>query len=231
MDLSLRGLKEYLIAKQGYSITPGHSQLNDLRDLINDMYRVRSENTCPAHSGTSYTGYLSLGDIYAAAQQLYPCACYSQKVTVCDCRSRTGGDSCSCDLRTATCDCRNRTSVDNCTCDGRGTGCDCRLRRYSCAYYGTCDSYWWCGEYSREDDGPIDGCLCVDRSIHDSCYAYIVTEACACETRGVCSCVNRVGEPNCDCDTRGVCNCQNRTPANICLCDGRCSCNVENRFE
>ena len=227
MDLSLRGLKEYLIAKQGYDITPGHSQLNDLRDLINDMYRVRSENTCPAHSGTSYTGYLSLGDIYAAAQQLYPCACYSQKATVCDCRSRTGGDSCSCDLRTATCDCRNRTSVDNCNCDARGV-CDCRQRRYSCGFYGSCEAYWRCVEY---DGGSGYDCLCVNRTWDDSCSAYMVTDACACETRGVCSCVNRTGEPKCDCDTRGVCNCQTRTPANICLCDGRCSCNVENRFE
>lgn len=223
MDLSLRGLKEYLIAKQGYDITPGHSQLNDLKELINDMYRVRSENTCPAHSGTAYTGYLSLGDIYSAAQQLYPCACYAQKVAVCDCKSRTGGDSCSCDLRTATCDCRNRTGESYCDCDARGV-CDCQMRRFSCAYYGPCYSYWW--DYR---DGS-SGCSCRDRSV-DDCSAYIVTESCSCEARGVCSCENRIGEPNCDCDARGVCNCQTRTPADICVCDGRCSCNVENRFE
>jgi hypothetical protein len=43
MTLSLRELKEYLIAKEGYTIQPNHSQLADLKELVDGMINVRNE--------------------------------------------------------------------------------------------------------------------------------------------------------------------------------------------
>ena len=85
MTLSLRELKEYLINKQGYTTTPKHSQLNDLIDLLNNMYNFRNQPepgtgsgyysgvTCTGHTGTSYEGDISLGDINAKAVSVKPC--------------------------------------------------------------------------------------------------------------------------------------------------------------
>ena len=206
MGLSLRELKEELMAKQGYTITPHHNQLSDLKALVDDMVNVRSQNPPSSGSG-SYSGVtcsghtapgeynLSLGDI--SNLDIKGCSCHTVKDTTAYCRSRTY--TCSCNSNTPTCTCNSRTPV-SCDCQNRSSICSCHA-------------------------GNVGGCRCQAR-----------TTSCECENRigcmsnyiTSCTCNSRTPEP-CNCQSRtSSCGSRNTTS---CTCNGRCACNSEKRFE
>ena len=161
MDLSLRSLKEYLMTKEGHGITPQHNHLNDLKNLLNDMYAVRSASTCVQHVGTSYTGGLSIGEMYDKGKELTQCTCNINTDLTCDCHSRIYLPTCACNVDTycncqnrepepvcgcnvdAYCDCHGRTGEATCTCHSRTPSCDCQGRTWaaacSCNYDTTCN--------------------------------------------------------------------------------------------
>lgn len=211
MGLSLKELKEELIAKEGYTITPNHNQLADLKALVDDMMNVRSES--PPSSGSGYysgttcsghvhhSGYkLSLGDINAL--DIKSCSCNSVKDTTAYCRSRTY--YCSCNSNVPTCDCNVRT----------GGSCSCKSRTSQ----PTCDSHF-------------TGCDCQNRGLYG--------DSCTCDVLEECYCRSRTSQNTCDCNTRTgyTCYCQSRTSScgsrdtTSCTCNGRCACNSEKRFE
>lgn len=204
MTLSLRELKEYLIAKEGYTISPSHSQLADLKALVEDMMNVRSESP-PSYgsgyySGTNCIGHqnisdfkLSLGDINAL--DIKGCSCNTVNDKTAYCRSRTY--TCSCNSNIPTCTCNSRTAVT----------CDCQDRTSSCRNYFKCE-----GDYGGTS------CFCQDR----------VSTGCSCDGyQTTCTCNSRTPEP-CNCQNRtSSCGSRNTTS---CTCNGRCACNAEKRF-
>lgn len=253
MPLSLSELKEYLITKEGYDISPRASSLDDLKQLLNNMYQVRNQNTCVSHIGTSYEGSLSLGDMYDVGQSLKPCSCNSYKHIVCSCQSRTATSTCVCNDRatgSGFCNCENRTYLSTCTCNVRtNTVCNCQSRTHepSCTLKErhlegppskACVSDVWCVTNTRAV------CSCENRTaglvdhnslvLYCNCYTRTAVEACDCNgrTNPDCDCRIRVGQSHCTCNDRtGVCNCEARIYTSTCNCNGRCSCDVEKRFE
>ena len=164
MNLSLRGLKEYLIEKEGYSITPEHNHLQNLKSLLDDMYDYRSQNTCTSHVGTEYIGELSLGDMYSAGSNLTNCTCNINTGTTCNCVSRSSTSTCTCNVDTY-CDCRSRTYAAACTCHARTRSagiCDCVTRT------------------------GISSCYCYFRTGSCSCVSRTSLAKCTCNGR--CSC-------------------------------------------
>ena len=65
--LSLIWLKEYAESKGGITITAQSRHLNDLKDLLQNMRTNRGLG--------SYTGLLSLGDLYDNFSDLASCSC------------------------------------------------------------------------------------------------------------------------------------------------------------
>ena len=203
MGLSLRELKEQLIAKQGYTITPNHNQLSDLKELVDDMMNVRSESPPSSgsgyYSGTNCIGHiipteynLSLGDI--ADLDIKGCSCHTVNDTTAYCRSRTY--SCSCNSNTPTCNCNSRTA----------TTCNCQSRIEMCGSHGPCNSV------------SDTMCFCKSRT-DEGCWVHGHSPACTCNTRtsDPCECVSRTSS----------CGSRNTTS---CTCNGRCACNSEKRF-
>lgn len=228
MALSLRELMNTMIAKQGYLISPQYRQILDLKNLVNDMYSVRnaSGSVCTGHSGTTYTGKLSLGDINSVVSAIKACSCHTVSRTVCDCQGRTGGSSCDCYSRSPSCSCYNRTAPIGCTCNSRDAAC------------GGCHSRTSVSGCQTVYD---DSCQCFNRTT--SCQCVVRTETCTCLSRTgepmcqcygrspTCDCQSRSGGSSCDCDSRdSACGCQSRTGTSACNCDGRCSCQAVKEF-
>lgn len=201
MGLSLRELKEELIAKGGYTITPNHSQLADLKSLVDDMLNVRSGSPPGSgsgyRSGTTCNGHqaindyeLSLGNI--GDLDIKGCSCNSVNDTTAYCRSRTY--TCSCNSNTPTCTCNGRTS-SSCDCQNRINWPQCSCNSRTCSLVG--------------NTGNV--CECVSRF-----------------TEYGCTCNSRTSE-SCNCQSRtSSCGSRNTTS---CTCNGRCACNSEKRFE
>lgn len=211
MGLSLQELKQMLIAKKGYSISPRSDHLQDLKTLLNDMYQARSTPgvSCSGHSGSSYSGQMSLADMKSAGDQLKPCTCDSYNNTSgCNCVSRSGSSACSCYSRTNSCSCYSRSGSSSCDCNSR-TGCSCVSRT----------EYMSCRCFSRAE------CNC------DGFNAAASYEACSCNSRSGCSCQSRSGSSSCSCNSRDSgCSCQSRTGSSSCSCNGRCDCNAQRKF-
>ncbi len=237
MGLSLRELKDTLISKGGYTITPAYTQLADLKSLVDNMMAVRS-GAAPGSGSGSYSGItctghqnvgnysLSLGDINAL--NIKGCSCDSVTNTTGYCTSRTGGNSCSCDDRTGSCDCVSRTSNPICTCNLNAT-CTCQNRTGHdvCG----CD-YDTCQCQMRTKNGEED-CQCYSRT--ESCICEdVYAPICTCNLNATCTCQNRTAESVCSCNVRasgsGFCDCESRTASGACQCNGRCACNTEKRF-
>lgn len=258
MGLSLRELKEQLIAKQGYTITPAHNQLNDLKVLVDDMMNVRSASPpssgSGSYSGTNCVGHLqsdyklSLGDI--SGLDIKGCSCHTVKDITGYCTGRTY--SCSCNSNTPACTCYTRTyscscnsNFPVCTCNGRTvTTCDCKSRTSSpdcsarnCSCYINYTNACQCNIFDT------DSCVCVSRTVGDGGSQY----SCSCRARTAetsCTCNGRTGEP-CDCQSRTA-SCGSRNQSDVtcgsrtadcgsrnttsCTCNGRCACNSEKRF-
>lgn len=196
MGLSLRELKDYLIEKGGYTITPSHNQLTDLKILVDDMMNVRSENPpstgSGSYSGTNCIGHtiqsgykLSLGDINAL--DIKGCSCHTVNDTTAYCRSRTY--SCSCNSNAPTCTCNGRTVI-TCDCRVRTAICSCNQRN---AMEGTCpnvivnDTIWeevWCSCDTRTSSP----CNCQGRT--SSCGSRSTT-SCTCNGRCACNAEKR----------------------------------------
>lgn len=224
MVLSLRELKEYLIAKEGYTINPNHSQLADLKALVNDMMAVRNEAPPSSgsgyYSGTNCIGHqnisdfkLSLGDI--AAIDIKRCVCNTVDDKTAYCRSRTY--YCSCNSNTPTCTCNSRTPAS----------CDCENRTYSCA----------CVTNFEACTGVVVHCPCNYQNSDNCSCNNNATVTCDCRSRTKCGCQAAVGTCSCKSRTPESCDCQTRTSScgsrstTSCTCNGRCACNAEKRFE
>ncbi len=235
MPLSLKQLKEYLLSKGGFTGTHHHNELNDLKNLLNNLYEYRDQSppstssgdnsgvTCNTHiQGNRYHDYkdtLSLQDINEAP--ITTCSCHSYLDKTCHCV--VVEDECFCVSRAA-CDCVSRATCD---CVSR-TNCNCVSRTCACQ--------------SRH------GVECND--VHKPCYCQIrLANSCRCNSRTACACNVRetclsndspcacLTRTICDCDTRTICNCVSRDTCNChgrewyeCDCHGRCSCNAEDRF-
>lgn len=233
MTLSLRELKEYLITKGGYTITPSHNQLADLKALVDNMMDIRNEappSTGSGHySGTNCIGHqaitdykLSLGDINSLDIKGCSCNIVYDKTAYCS-------------SRTYHCSCNN--NVPTCTCNGRtATTCDCQSRTSE----DRCYAYFY--NFGNSD--------C--KTVWSTCGAvYVSTYPCDCNNRtksetscptnsiaAGCGCYSRTNAPTCDCDSRtpDPCDCQGRTSScgsrstTSCTCNGRCACDAEKRF-
>lgn len=181
MSLSLKELKEQLVSKGGYTITPKYSQLDDLRTLIDNMMAVRNEASPSTgsgyYSGTNCIGHqpiidfdLSLGDFNSI--DIKGCSCDSVDDRKAYCRSRTY--YCSCNSNTPTCQCNSRTPT-SCTCQNR-VACDCVWA----APDGTGTSLPTCGCNSRTSES----CSCLSRT--SSCGSRNST-SCSCNGRCACN--------------------------------------------
>lgn len=240
MGLSLKELKEYLVAKQGYTITPNHSQLMDLKLLVDDMMSVRSESSPGTgsgyNSGTKCIGHqvvtdykVSLGDIKSL--NIKSCSCHQVNDTTAYCDSRTY--TCSCNSNIPLCDCNLRTG--SCSCNSNTPLCNCNART---AIYCDCQSRWaegacecdsdHCGDEGCTCDGRQRGCSCRSRTASDICNCYSRTaDYCDCQSR-IYSC-GTVSPSECTCVSR-TSACGSRDTIS-CTCNGRCACNSEKRFE
>ena len=207
MGLSLFELKTAMTAKQGYTISPQNRHLQDLKVLLNDMYTTRGSagNTCTGHSGASYTGMLSLGDMNTALLSVKPCTCHTVQRALCDCQARTGGPICNCNLRSNVCECQARTTATAaCICNTRTSTCSCQSVCVVCS----CNSD---GCESGENGNPVGAAYW--------CTAEVV--GCDCQARAT-------AVVSCQCNLNQICDCQARTTATAaCICNTRtstCSC-------
>lgn len=193
MSLSLRELKEYLKSKGGYSTEPNHSQLQDLKSLVDDMMEQRS-GTPPSSGSGSYSGVtctehmpvgdynLSLGDINTL--DIKGCSCNEVNDTTGYCTGRTYRPTCSCNVDTY-CDCESRTYASACICNSRTPEmCECQSRTGTC----TCDMRTAC-----------------------DCKTRTAAATCTCNTRGgTCDCQSRTYTSTCTCNGRCACNAEDR---------------------
>ena len=219
-NISLRGVKEKAESKQGYTVTPQHRHLQDLKNLLDDLYSVRAGAHCPSHTGSEYTGNLSVGDMNQALDnEIAPCSCHERKQTVCDCVNRTGIAACDCNVRTGPCNCQSRTSAASCSCNLRGGACSCDTRTN--AGGGSC----WCQSRGSVDES-CNYCSCW---YNCACNVHYY---CDCQSRtSQCFCQSRTSAATCSCDVRtSSCVCASRTSTPTCDCDGRCSCDTVKEF-
>lgn len=248
-NLSLRQLKEKLIEK-GYTVEPKHSQLQDLKELVNDMinYRNNSRIQCNGHINQDFNNSLSIGDINKFSDNIKPQTCLSHAERVCTCRSRTSCSCnsntpiCQCNYRTGTCSCNSYTST--CYCNYRTSeSCDCQNRYSSTSCVGLTDrtGNTNCLGYARcsSNEGRYyEDCSCFSR------------DACSSKSYVTCTCQFQTTRPKCECDSRtpSTCNCQLRyescgtvtisdsqcpsrtgscgTVLGSCNCNTRCSCDT-----
>lgn len=227
MTLSLRELKEYLIAKEGYTINPNHNQLADLKELVNDMINVRNESPPSSgpgsYSGTTCNGHqniesysLSLGDIKAL--DIKGCSCNAVENKTAYCESRTY--ICSCNSNTPACECNTRTYT--CSCNSNSPTCTCNSRTTTC----DCYSRWGEGDNLHEEIGGKLVCICKTRTAQPTCTCNM-RYGCDCEYR-TSSCGSR-NTSDVQCGSR-TSSCGSRDTTS-CTCNGRCACNTEKRFE
>jgi hypothetical protein len=204
-DLSLKGLRNRIeTEKKGYTNTLAHDSLLTLKNLINNMYTIRSGTTgvrCTTHTGTAYTGKLSIGEMNTTLNSLTACTCDAQTEQ---------GSSCLCNGRTA-CSCQSRTT--------NYTACDCESRTAD----GSCSGY----------TAPTSDQICWDRTYQNACDANVALciPNCYCNGRTTsCDCVSRTVYPYCNCQDRvfmNICECNTRTAPATCTCNNRgsvCSC-------
>lgn len=202
-NLSLRQLKEKLIEKKGYTAEPKHSQLQDLKELVNDMisYRSRSGVQCSGHIARDFEEPLSLGNIEDFSNDIKPQICASHVERVCNCRSRSG---CSCNSYTSSCTCNSRTP----------TSCDCQSRTYQDKCSGYIDQCSCDYDYNGNDSTTGGFCSCESRTSSCTCNNRTLVQPCSCNYR-----------------TGSECNCQSRTSScgyntSSCSCNSRCSCDT-----
>ena len=245
-EISLTTVKVDLMAKRGYTTTPGHSQLEELRALVNNMLAVRRQplsgggpkdniygSVCTGHTTkTTYDGNLSLADIADFNDSyILPCACDvdTQKgcecvsAIDCKCQSRTScgcvsRNTCSCDMEA--CACNTTYCPWNCDCESRGSMCGCNSNNCGChtRFAGSDVTCEW----------DVTPCSCEMTS-------------CTCQSQRQNRCEGFVRYPSYSCDSN--CGCQSRAtscdgrvsssecPTNVsCTCNTRCACNAVRTF-
>ena len=243
-EISLATVKVDLMAKRGYTTTPGHSQLEELRALVNNMLAVRRQplsgsgpkdniygSVCAGHTTkTTYDGNLSLADIADFNDRyILPCACdvdtrkgcECESAIDCKCQSRTSCDcvsrnTCACDINTCSCD--KATCPGNCYCLNRGFLCGCNSDNCGC-HDRTPGAL--CGWDVTPCSCEMTHCTCQSQR-RDRCdrYEYDISRWCGlncrCKSRTT-SCDGRVSSSEC--------------PTNVsCTCNTRCACNAVRTF-
>lgn len=184
--LNLITLKSIVNIKKGYnSNSVTINSLKDLRNLLNDMYNVRAASGayCSGHTGTSYTGKVSLKEMNNALNNLKACSCNSRTVSsvTCDCNGRIACScngrtyySCSCNGRTSGCNCNNyisgcssrcnsNTVGATCSCNGRTSGCNCNDKITSTVQVQNGYSCICNTDYVRRCD-TVSYCRCVSNN-------------------------------------------------------------------
>lgn len=251
-ELSLWTVMEELKKKEGYTVTPGRSQLDDLKQLVNNMLAVRraplvgsgptdniSGSVCPGHtskrvydsSNLSLDGFLRFNDSY-----IEPCSCDSDTNVACECEDNT---DCGCVDRTScecvavpSCSCVNDICESNTEWCPSNYTCECvdRTSEPACDCNTLCECqsnlvYNDQGKWIRGCDCAIRTCPCQGRTIQDVCSGYEGDAWPVTQCPSNCGCESR----DSTCDAKTV---TPECPANIsCTCDDRCSCNAVRTFE